>query len=98
MTTGAASLTYTYNLVFSNLPDYAGTSVDATGISSDPLFVGGGDYHILAILPAANAGTDSSSVTAVDIEGQPKPSGSGYEMGCDERNPPKFVSWREPRN
>ena len=98
MTTGAASLTHTYNLVFSNLPDYAGTSVDATEISSDPLFVGGGDYHILAIFPAANAGTDSSSVTAVDIEGQPRPSGSGYEMGCDELNPPKFVSWREPRN
>ena len=51
-------------------------------IDADPLFVGGGDYHLTAGSPCINAGTDVGVPT--DIDGQLRPFGGGYDMGADE--------------
>jgi len=52
-------------------------------ISADPLFVGGGDYHLTADSPCIDAGTNGGA-PADDIDGDFRPQGGGYDMGSDE--------------
>jgi len=61
------------------LTGYAGEG----NIMADPLFVGGGDYHLTADSPCINAGTDAGA-PANDIDGDIRPQGGGYDMGSDE--------------
>ena len=54
-------------------------------IDEDPLFAdpGSGDYHLAALSPCIDSGTDSGA-PADDFEGDPRPSGGGWDMGADE--------------
>jgi hypothetical protein len=52
-------------------------------IDADPLFVGGGDYHLAAGSPCINTGTGAGA-PADDLDGDPRPQGVGYDMGADE--------------
>lgn len=58
---------------------YSGTG----NINSDPLFVGGGDYHLTSSSPCIDSGT-STNAPATDIAGTPRPQGQGYDMGAYE--------------
>lgn len=57
--------------------------VDADG---DPFFLSAGsDFHLTAVSPVIDAGTDltSAGITA-DVEGTPRPSGGGFDIGAYE--------------
>ena len=54
-------------------------------INADPLFVGGGDYHLAAGSPCINAGTDAGVLQ--DMDGDPRPGVCGFDMGSDEYTP-----------
>jgi hypothetical protein len=56
----------------------------AGNLSEDPLFVGGGDYHLQGVSPAIDR-ADAARAPAVDLEGDPRPQGAGVDMGCYER-------------
>jgi len=51
-------------------------------IDADPLFVGGGDYHLTSGSPCIDTGTDAGVYT--DIDGDARPMGAGFDMGSDE--------------
>ncbi len=51
-------------------------------IDSDPLFVGGGDYHLTSGSPCIDAGKDAR--VYMDIDGDVRPMGAGFDMGSDE--------------
>lgn len=51
-------------------------------IDADPLFVGEEDYHLSALSPCIDTGTDAGVYE--DIDGQPRPIGAGFDMGADE--------------
>ena len=50
--------------------------------NDDPLFAGGGDYHLTESSPCIDAGTDAGVTT--DRDGDTRPVGPGYDMGSDE--------------
>jgi hypothetical protein len=47
----------------------------------DPLFANDG-YHLTAGSPAIDKGVDAG--VTVDIDGEPRPTGTGYDLGADE--------------
>lgn len=51
-------------------------------IDADPIFVGDGDYHLIASSPCIDAGTDIGVYT--DIDGDVRSLGDGFDMGADE--------------
>lgn len=55
----------------------------AGNIDQDPLFIGNGDYQLVADSPCIDTGT-SSGVPATDIDGTIRPQGFGYDMGAYE--------------
>ena len=52
-------------------------------INTDPLFVGGDDYHLTSSSPCIDAGK-SDRAPATDIDGNARPQGVGYDMGAHE--------------
>jgi hypothetical protein len=68
----------------------AGTLTEGDGMlhNVDPLFVGGGDYHLTDVSPCIGAGTSAGlpAEAAKDIDGndRPNPLGSPPDMGADE--------------
>jgi len=79
------SVSQDYNLFFANGADTTGNIVTGThDLTGDPLFVdpSGGDYHLSAGSPAINSGTDAGQI--VDFEGDPRPTGAGFDIGYDE--------------
>jgi hypothetical protein len=55
-------------------------------LSADPLYVGGGDYHLTDPSPARNAGSDYRvpSDLTTDLDGNPRKIGSHVDMGAYE--------------
>jgi parallel beta helix pectate lyase-like protein len=71
--------TVTYSNIYPEFLFYPGTG----NISEDPLFVGTGDYHLNAGSACIDTGT-SVGAPDIDIDGEIRPYGSGYDMGSDE--------------
>lgn len=51
-------------------------------IDADPLFIGGGDYHLSEGSPCIDTGTDAG--VYADIDGEVRPYDTGFDMGADE--------------
>lgn len=51
-------------------------------INTEPIFVGGGDYHLSASSPCIDAGIDAGVYT--DIDGDVRPFDTDFDMGSDE--------------
>jgi hypothetical protein len=65
-------------------PGISGSYNDVGGnISADPLFVGSRDEHLLPGSPAIDTGT-CVGAPVTDFDGDPRPSGTGCDMGADE--------------
>ncbi|MBI4832657.1 MAG: matrixin family metalloprotease [Candidatus Lindowbacteria bacterium] len=62
--------------------DIQGGRAGTGNIDADPLFVGDGDYHLTSGSPCIDTGTNSGVTD--DIDGNPRPLDSGYDMGADE--------------
>jgi parallel beta-helix repeat protein len=72
---------------WANGTDWGGDGEIVTGtvnVWGDPAFVDpdAGDYHIGPGSAAVDAGVDAG--VTVDIDGQPRPVGAGYDIGADE--------------
>ncbi len=83
---GQANAANHHNLVWGNVQDYVGAAAPATGdICLDPGFVAPGDkdYRLRADSPAIDAGVVWSELTT-DLDGLPRPVGSGPDLGAYE--------------
>jgi parallel beta-helix repeat protein len=93
-----SSPTVTNSILWADSPDEISIDTGALGItysdiedgwpgegniSADPLFVGGGDYHLTGMSPCINAGTSAGAPDG-DIDGDPRPQQGGYDIGADE--------------
>ncbi len=82
---GSANLEST--LWYSNSTDWdgSGTMNNINPLTGDPAFVNPAahDYHIGALSAALNAGAVSG--VPDDIDGDPRPADTGYDVGADER-------------
>jgi hypothetical protein len=68
-----------------------GCSMASGNISTPPLYSPQGSLHVLASSPCVNAGIDPTSFAGAqrnflgsDIDGDPRPSGSAWDIGSDE--------------
>ncbi|MFH0795023.1 MAG: right-handed parallel beta-helix repeat-containing protein [bacterium] len=84
--------TLSYNDVWGNGINYRGCAPGAGDFSADPLFVNkaAGNYHLLEGSPCIDAGT-SEGAPVDDIDGGPRPVGSGYDVGADEWHPISLI-------
>ncbi len=82
-----ATLAIYYNDVYNN--DLV-NCISTSGISSDPEFIGGGDYHLDSSVPSPciDAGDNAAIPVGIttDFEGEPRiyPGGGTVDMGADE--------------
>ncbi len=82
------------------MADYEGTLAGSNDVSSDPMFVGVTNYRLQLGSPAIDVGTDASSVTTRDFDGEGRPGAGGWDLGYDEYGPgsagtPRITSWSE---
>ena len=71
---------FTFAATYSDIEGgWAGTG----NINADPLFVGGGDYHLQATSPVIDQ-ADAAAAPARDLDNVPRPVGAGVDMGCYE--------------
>ena len=67
---------------FITYSDVQGGFSGTGNIDQDPLFVGGGDFHLTSGSPCVDKGTDAAVYE--DIDGDVRPYLTGYDMGADE--------------
>ncbi len=81
---GAEGITNRHNLVFGNGPDTFDPGFGT--LTADPLFVGGGDYHLQPTSPAIDAGDSDAlqSDITTDLEGAPRFQGAAVDIGALE--------------
>lgn len=63
----------------------AGSGIAATSAIANPLFIGGGDYHLQGGSPAINRGTTLANVGTVDLDGAARTQGAAPDAGAFER-------------
>jgi hypothetical protein len=65
-------------------PTGGGTLISSTNVTGDPAFAdpAAWDYHLAAGSAAIDEGVDAG--VNVDIDGDPRPAGAGYDLGADE--------------
>jgi len=84
---GGSAAVENFNLFYGNTANSAGnvTHGGSSLIGQNPLFVNpaGGDYHLTGSSPAIDHGTNAGVHS--DYDGDPRPLGSGYDIGFDER-------------
>ena len=76
-------------LDLNNIAGYGTVTATNHCITSNPLFVGGGNYHLQATSPCKDAGSNAlvpSGVTT-DLEGYPRIAGTAVDMGAYEYKP-----------
>ena len=76
--------------------DIAFGYVGEGNIDVDPFFIAPGDFHLEARSPCIDAGTDAGSV--VDMDGDGRPWGGGFDMGADEYadlDGDGWISWED---
>jgi len=79
------SMTTYNNDSWGNGQNYYGPITVQNSISQDPLFIGGGDYHLQCPSPAVNAGTNSApGIPTFDKDGNARISGWVVDMGAYE--------------
>jgi hypothetical protein len=66
--------------------DVGGGWAGTGNLDADPLFVGGGDYHLDPDSPCVDTGTTTGAPDH-DLEGTPRPLGDGVDMGAYEWAP-----------
>ncbi len=85
MKCSGGTLTHSYNLVYSSGGgNFSGTVIGTGELTSNPQFTSSTDLHLVSGSPALNAGTDASAFTSIDLDGNTRPSGGGWDMGCYE--------------
>lgn len=72
---GSATVTYC---------DVEGSLLGEGNIDTDPLFVGGGDYHLILGSPCIDAGNNSVVTVPTDLDGSPRIQGVAVDMGAYE--------------
>ncbi|WP_218931926.1 LamG-like jellyroll fold domain-containing protein [Adhaeretor mobilis] len=79
------TMVHTYNVVFGNGDlDYEGTGASTGEINSDPLLSGGSSYRLTGSSPAIDAGTSAAGIAVDDLDGNLRPKGGAWDMGCYE--------------
>jgi hypothetical protein len=64
--------------------DVEGGGLENGNINADPLFVGGGDYHLQPKSPCINAGTNDAVTATTDLDGNPRIAYGRADMGAYE--------------
>lgn len=72
----------TYTLV-ATFSDIQGGWPGAGNLNADPLFIGGGNYHLQRTSPVKDQ-ADTAHAPAVDLDGNPRPFDTLADMGCYE--------------
>ena len=69
---------------WANVTDTVGTVISSTNVTGDPAFVDPevGNYHINSTSAAIDAGVNAG--VSVDVDGESRPAGTGYDIGADE--------------
>ncbi len=76
-------------LLFVTYSDVQGGWEGEGNIDADPLFIGGGDYHLRPGSPCIDAGIDAGIYT--DFDGDTRPYGAGFDLGADEYTGPRWA-------
>ncbi len=80
----APDATVTHSDIKWNPDPYLGDN----NINTNPLFVGGGDYHLKVTSPCIDTGTDDKvaypNLPTIDMDAEPRHNWGGYDMGADE--------------